>query len=217
MSPSPEIQKAVEAVERLRRQIEQAPDLACDLILGEARTFNAWHDRPVSEALVRQAYDLAKMGPTSMNIQPMRLVIVRSAAGKAKLLPHLAEGNRSKSEAAPLVAIVGFDIAFFTRMPEVFPLRPSAASLFDSDPKLAEETAFRNGTLQAAFFMIALRALGLDLGPMSGFDAGGVDAAFFAGEQVRSNFILNIGYGRTDEAFFPRLPRLDFDKVARFA
>ncbi|MEM6413688.1 MAG: malonic semialdehyde reductase [Pseudomonadota bacterium] len=183
-------------------------DEALDIIFREARTRNGWEDRPVSQALIEAVYELMKWGPTSANCSPARMVFVTSEEGKEKLKPCLLEGNVEKTMSAPACVIIGHDMAFYERLPALFP-HTDAKSWFVGNDALIEETAFRNGTLQGAYLMVAARALGLDCGPMSGFDKEGVDKAFFAGTQVKSNFLCNIGYG-TDKDLFPRSPRLDF-------
>lgn len=183
-------------------------DKAMDLIFREARTRNGWEERPVTKTLMEAVYHLMKWGPTSANCSPARFVFVASDEAKARLKPHIAEGNLAKTMAAPCCVIIGHDMAFHEKLPELFP-HTDAKSWFDGNDELIKETAFRNGTLQGAYFMIAARALGLDCGPMSGFDKAGVDKEFFAGSQVKSNFLCNIGYG-TDENLFERSPRLGF-------
>lgn len=190
-------------------------DAALDLIFRNARTHNYWLDREVPDDLLRRAWDLARMGPTSANCQPLRIVFVRSAEAKAKFAPALSQGNLAKTMAAPVTAIFGMDLEFYEKLPQMFH-DPEARSWFAGKPKTIETTALRNGTLQAAYFMLVARSLGLDCGPMSGFDNAKVDAAFFAGTPVRSNFICNIGYG--DPArLHPRNPRLAFDAACRIA
>ncbi len=189
-------------------------DHCLDLIWRQGRTHNVWLDKPVDPALLQQAYDLAKMGPTSANCQPMRLVFVSSPAGKEKLKPALSSGNRDKTMLAPVTAIVAHDTQFFELLPRLFH-DPGARSWFAGKPH-AGETALRNGSLQAAYFLLALRGLGLDCGPMSGFDNAKVDAAFFPAGRIKSNFLINIGYG--DRAtLFPRNPRLDFAEACSTA
>ncbi|MGE0722993.1 MAG: malonic semialdehyde reductase [Alphaproteobacteria bacterium] len=190
-------------------------DSALDLIFRKARTHNEIAG-PVDDALLRAVFDLAKMGPTSANCSPLRMVFVRSAAAKEKLRPALSEGNLAKTMAAPVTAIFANDLRFFEHLPRLFPHNPEARSWFDGPGKEAHQatTAMRNGTLQAAYFLIAARALGLDCGPMSGFDNAKVDAAFFPGGRFRSNFICNIGHGDPSK-LFPRSPRFDFDDVCR--
>lgn len=193
----------------------QLDDTALDLIFRQARTHNYWLDKEVPDALLRRAFELARMGPTSANCQPMRVVFVRSPEAKAKFAPALSQGNLAKTMAAPATAIFGMDMEFYEILPRMFH-DPEARSWFAGKPKVIESTAFRNATLQAAYFIIAARSLGLDCGPMSGFDNAKVDAAFFAGTSIKSNFICNIGYG--DPArLHPRNPRLDFNEACRIA
>ncbi|MEM1397388.1 MAG: malonic semialdehyde reductase [Pseudomonadota bacterium] len=184
-------------------------DQDLDIIFREARTRNGWEDKPVGETLIQAVYDLTKWGPTSANCSPARFVFVTTDAGKERLKPNLLEGNLQKTMAAPCCVIIGHDLAFYEKLPELFP-HTDAKSWFVGNDALIEETAFRNATLQGAYLMIAARALGLDCGPMSGFNKEGVDKEFFAGTSVKSNFLCNIGYG-TDENLFPRSPRLSFD------
>ena len=185
---------------------------ALDQIFREARTYNAFLPREVSAAQLRAMYDLAKMAPTSANCSPARIVFVKSQEAKARLAPTLSEGNRAKTLAAPVTAIVATDHAFYEHLPKLFP-HADARSWFAGDQALSEITAFRNGTLQGAYLIIAARALGLDCGPMSGFDNARVDAVFFANTTFKSNFLINIGYGDASRDLFPRSPRFDFDEV----
>jgi 3-hydroxypropanoate dehydrogenase len=178
----------------------------------DARTHNGWLDKPVSDAILRNIYELVKFGPTSANVQPMRLLFLRTAAAKKRLRPHLAPPNVDKTMTAPVTAIVAHDLAFYEHMPRLFPHRPDAKRMFEGNSPLIEATAFRNGSLQGAYLIIAARALGLDCGPMSGFDNAGVDAEFFAGTPVKSNFLCNVGYGDHSK-LFARSPRFDFASV----
>jgi 3-hydroxypropanoate dehydrogenase len=187
-------------------------DQAMDIIFREARTYNAFEPRAVSRTLMQAVYDLMKMGPTSANCSPARFVFVTSPEGKKRLEPHLSAGNRKKTMSAPCTVIIGHDLEFYTKLDELFPHDKTARSWFEGKPALIETTAFRNGSLQGAYFIIAARALGLDCGPMSGFSNEGVDKEFFAGTPVKSNFICNLGYGTT-ENLFPRSPRFDFEEV----
>jgi 3-hydroxypropanoate dehydrogenase len=180
----------------------------------EARTFRSWQDRPVSDELLRRMVDLAKMGPTSVNCSPMRLVFVRGKEAKARLKDALHPGNVAKTMTAPVTAIIAHDLTFFAQLGKLAPNSHPAKQMFESDPAAAAETAFRNGTLQGAYLILAARALGLDCGPLSGFDCGQVDAMFFSGMPIRSNFLCNIGYGDRS-ALAPRRPRLAFEKIAR--
>lgn len=184
-----------------------------DQLFVEARTRNGWTDRPVPEALIRQLYDTMKFGPTSANSSPARFVFVTSPEAKARLAPHMSEGNRDKTMQAPVAVIIGFDTDFHDQLPKLFPHAPDARDWF-AEPNARREAAFRNGSLQGAYMLIAARALGLDAGPMSGFDVEGVKQEFFAGTSVEPNFIMNLGYG-SDENLFPRSPRLTFDEAAQ--
>lgn len=186
-----------------------------DTMYVNARTHNGWLDKPVDDALLMQAYDLAKWGPTSANSCPLRIVFVKSKEAKEKLRPCLAKGNADKTMAAPVTAILANDYEFFEKLPFLSP-KNNARSWFIGEGKqqLIDITAFRNGTLQAAYFMLAARAVGLDCGPMSGFDNAMVDAAFFAGTKVKSNFICSLGYGDVSK-LYPRGPRLEFNEACR--
>ena len=195
---------------------EMLSDTALDQLFRSARTYNAWLEREVTDAQLHRLYDLVKFGPTSANSSPMRLVFVKSDAAKAKLSPFLSEGNRAKTLAAPVTAIVANDHAFHEKLPQLFP-HADAKSWFDGNQPLIDTTAFRNATLQGAYLILAARALGLDCGPMSGFDNAGVDAAFFAGTAVKSNFLVNLGYGDASRDLFPRSPRLSFDEACTIA
>jgi 3-hydroxypropanoate dehydrogenase len=188
-------------------------DNALDRIFRQARTHNVWRDRPVSDELLRQAVDLAKMGPTSANCSPMRIVFVRSKEAKERLRPTLAPGNIDKTMAAPVTAIIGYDLEFYELLPKLFP-HADMRKAFVGKPDFIKDSAFRNSSLQGAYFILALRSLGLDTGPMSGFDNAKVDAAFFSGTSVKSNFLINIGHGDPAK-LFPRSPRLSFEEIAR--
>jgi 3-hydroxypropanoate dehydrogenase len=189
-------------------------DESLNLIFREARTHNFWLDKPVDDALLAQIYDLAKMGPTSANMCPMRVVFVKSIVGKEKLRPSLMEANVDKTMAAPVTAIVGMDIRFYEKLPKLFPHADARAWFKDLPENVLEYVALRNGSLQGAYFMLAARSLGLDCGPMSGFDNAKVDAAFFVGTTVKSNFLCNLGYGDATK-LFPRSPRLGFEEACQ--
>lgn len=189
-------------------------DKYLDIIFRDARTHSFWQDKPVDDALLQRVYDLAKMGPTSANCSPLRIVFVKSKEAKEKLKPCLDAGNVEKSMTAPVVAIFGNDMEFYEQLPKLFPHNQTAKSWFAGKPAVIETTAFRNGSLQGAYFMLAARALGLDCGPMSGFNNAKVDAAFFAGTQIKSNFICALGYGDASK-LFPRSPRLAFSEACR--
>lgn len=188
---------------------------ALDILFLQARTHNAWLDKPVDDTLLQRVWDLARMGPTSANCSPMRIVFVKTPAAKARLQPALIEGNRAKTLAAPVTAIFGNDSQFYDLLPKLFP-HTDARAWFAGPGKeeVAATTAFRNGTLQAAYFMLAARTLGLDCGPMSGFDNAMVDHEFFPGGRIKSNFICNLGYGDPSR-LFPRSPRLEFEEACR--
>lgn len=199
---------------------------ALDQLFREARTHNVWLEKPVSDETLRQLYDLAKWGPTSANSSPARFVFVRTAEGKKRLKPSIAPGNLEKVMTAPVTVIIAYDLHFYDKMTKLFPHNPAMADLFAKNPQLIETTARRNSTLQGAYLMMAARALGLDCGPLSGFDNAKVDAAFFdAGREcegcdqeyfpenhVKSNFLCNLGYGDHSK-LFPRLPRLKFEEA----
>jgi 3-hydroxypropanoate dehydrogenase len=188
------------------------PQSAIDQLFNNARTANGFLDKPVPLSLVQQIYDIAKMGSTSMNGQPARYVILQTPQAKERLLPALSPGNVDKSRSAPVVVIVATDNQFYENMPELFPNNPNAKGLFEGNAALAAGTATRNSTLSGAYFMIAARALGLDCGPMSGFDAAKVNAEFFPDGRYSVNFILNLGYGDNSK-LFPRNPRLSFERA----
>lgn len=188
---------------------------ALDILFHNARTHSAWHDKPVEESLLRELFDLVKMGPTSMNCQPLRIVFVQSEEAKAKLRPCLATGNVEKTMSAPVTAILGMDMAFYEELPKLFP-HTDGRSAFANKPELIESTAFRNSSIQGGYFILAARSLGLDCGPMSGFDNDAVDAAFFAGTGIKSNFLCNLGYGDASK-LYPRSPRPEFDHFCRIA
>ena len=188
-------------------------DAGLKLLLTEARTQNGWLPRPVSDDELRRIYDIVKVGPTSTNSCPARFVFLRTPETKARLLPALSPGNVEKTKQAPVTAIIGYDTRFFEWMPKkLFTHRPEMADTFAKNPAGTEVAAFRNGTLQGAYFMLAARAVGLDVGGMSGFDNAKVDAEFFPGGRVRSNFLCNVGHGEPSKVM-QRLPRLDFDEA----
>lgn len=192
---------------------EKVDQLALDILFLQARTHNGWLDMPVDDALLKRAYELARMGPTSANCSPMRIVFIKSREAKERLMPTLMEGNRKKTMAAPATAIIGYDSEFYELLPRLFP-QADARSWFAGPGKeeVAAATAFRNGSLQGAYFMLAARSIGLDCGPMSGFDNAAVDREFFPGGRVKSNFICNLGYGDPAK-LFPRNPRLAFEEA----
>jgi len=189
-------------------------DESLDLIFCEARTHNVWLPTPVPEALLRQLWNIMKFGPTSANCSPLHIVFVQSQAQKERLAACMSDANRAKTLAAPVTAILAMDLEFYERLPVLFPHNPGARSWFAGKPEHIRETALRNSSLQGAYFIIAARALGLDCGPMSGFDAARVNADFFAGSPLRVNFVCSVGHGDASK-LFPRSPRLDFDEACR--
>src|SRR5256712_6373383 len=210
----------MERIEKMR-----VSDDALDLVFRKARTYNTWLPKPVPEELLRQLYDTLKWGPTSANISPARFLFIRSTAAKERLRPALAPGNVQKTMAAPVTVIVAYDLRFYEKLPKLAPHNPGFRDMFANNPELAEVTAKRNSTLQGGYLIIAARALGLDCGPMSGFDNAKVDEEFFgAGVQreamceeyvpgtIRSNFLCNIGFG-DPTSLRPRAPRLEFGEV----
>lgn len=191
-------------------------DEGLDTIFRKARTHIAWQNKPVPDEVLRAVYDLAKLGPTSANTMPMRVVFVKSAAGKERLKPALAPGNVDKTMAAPVCAIVAYDLKFYEHIPRLFPPMPAMKDAFTQPGKeqFAITHAFRNGTLQGAYLIMAARALGLDAGPMSGFDNEKLDAEFFPDGRWKSNFLINLGYGEP-EKLRPRFERLPFDEACK--
>jgi 3-hydroxypropanoate dehydrogenase len=187
---------------------------ALDILFRNARTHNAWLPYPVSDDLLRQIYDLMKWGPTSANSLPARIIYLRTPQAKERLRPALSPLNVDKTMQAPVTAILAYDLKFYEHVPKLFPNKPSMRELFANSPELAQTTAFRNGTLQGGYFILAARALGLDCGAMSGFDNAKVDAEFFPSSSVKSNFLCNLGYGDHSKVF-PRNPRLDFDEACQ--
>jgi 3-hydroxypropanoate dehydrogenase len=201
-------------------------DRAQDVLFREARTFGAWLERPVTDEMLRQVYDLMKWAPTSANTMPARLVFLRSARAKERLRPALSSGNVEKTMKAPVTVIVAYDLKFYDKLPKLFPHNPAMRNLYADNPDLVTMTARRNSSLQGAYFILAARALGLDCGPMSGFDnskvdeeffgvgreCDGCDQEFFPEGHVRSNFLCNVGYGDRSK-LFPRNPRLAFEEA----
>ena len=188
---------------------------ALDQLFRQARTHNGWLDQPVPHALLEEAVELAKLGPTAVNASPFRVVFVETPEAKARLKPALSAGNLDKTMAAPVTAIVAHDLGFYDHLPRLFP-HADVRPMFADNEAVATHTAVQNGTLQLAYFILALRALGLDTGPMGGFDKDKVDAEFFAGTKTRSNVLVNIGYGDHTK-LFPRSPRLAFHEIAAYA
>ena len=199
------------SIEKPRQQLLRA---TLDQLFREAQTHNGWRPIDVPDSLLEEAVELAKMGPTSANTSPLRIVFVRSPEAKARLKGALAPGNVDKTMAAPVTAILGHDTKFYDLLPRLFP-HADAKAWFVGNEVFANDTAYKNGTLQVAYFILALRAVGLDTGPMSGFDNASVDAEFFPGGQIKSNVLVNIGYGDPAK-LFPRSPRLKFAEIATY-
>ncbi|WP_305986054.1 malonic semialdehyde reductase [Roseibium sp. MMSF_3544] len=206
--------EAREAARVFQAQEHAADETTLELLFTVARTHYGWQDRDVSEETLRALYDIAKMGPTSMNQQPMRVLFVRSDEAKDRLEPCLMEANRPKMRTAPVTAIIAYDLNFWEELPRMFPPNPGAQDIFRNNSTAAQVNAFRNGTLQGAYFMLAARAVGLDVGAMSGFDNAKVDEEFFHGTSLKSNFLVNLGYADTSK-IFRRLPRFDYDEVCQ--
>lgn len=186
---------------------------ALDTLFIQARTHNAWLDKPVSDKQLHQLYELMKWGPTSANSSPARIIFVRSPEAKEKLVACMAPGNADKTRAAPVTAIIGMDMQFYDKLPQLFP-HTDARSWFVGNQALIEATALRNSSLQGAYFIIAARAIGLDCGPMSGFDANKVNAEFFPGTSIKANFVCSLGYGDKSK-LHPRSPRLSFEEACK--
>jgi 3-hydroxypropanoate dehydrogenase len=193
-----------------------------DILFRKARTHNAWLDKPVGDDLLHQLYELMKYGPTSANSNPARIIFLRTSEAKERLRPALSPTNVDKTMKAPVTAIVGFDLKFYEQTPKLFPNNPAMRDNFAKSPQVAEITAFRNGSLQGGYLILAARVLGLECGPMSGFDNAKVDAEFFSASagnppsfvDVKSNFLCNLGYGDPSK-LFPRNPRLAFEEACR--
>ena len=193
---------------------EAIDDAAFDQLFFNARTHNTWTERKVPDELLHRLVEVMKWPPTSANCSPARLIFLTTNEAKKRLEPHLMEGNRAKTMAAPVVVIIGYDTTFYEKLPKLFPHDETAPDWFRGNDKLIEETAFRNGTLQGAYLILAARALGLDTGPMSGFDNVGVDDEFFPAGHIKSNFLCNLGYG-DKSGLFARSPRFGFDEMAK--
>jgi 3-hydroxypropanoate dehydrogenase len=187
-------------------------DKVLDILFRKARTHISWQDKPVSDDLLRQVYDLLKWGPTSANCSPARILFLRTPEAKERLRPALSPNNVDKTMLAPVTAVIAHDLKFYENLPRLFLNNPAAREWFSGNPQLAEVTAFRNGTLQGGYFILAARALGLDCGPMSGFDNAKVDAEFFPAGRIKSNFLCNLGHGHP-AGVYARNPRLDFDEA----
>ncbi|WP_394778750.1 malonic semialdehyde reductase [Undibacterium sp.] len=183
-----------------------------DLLFRRARSHNGWLDQPVPDELLERIYELMKMGPTSVNSSPARLLFLRSESARQRLLPAVNHGNMDKVMTAPVVVLIAHDLHFHEKLPQLFPHNPGVGGLFAANKELAETTAFRNGSLQGAYFMLAARSLGLDCGPVSGFDAAAVNREFFADGKLKVNFLCNVGFGDYSK-IFPRSPRLSFEQA----
>ena len=190
-------------------------NVTIEQLFTEARTHNGFAPEPIPESKLLAIYELMKWGPTSANCNPMRIIFVTTPEAKALLVPCMSPGNAEKTRLAPVTAIIGMDMAFYEKLPQLFP-HADARSWFAGNPALIEATAFRNSSLQGAYFMLAARSLGVDCGPMSGFDAAKMDAAFWAGTSVRTNFVCNLGRGDPSK-LFARSPRLSFEEACRIA
>ena len=188
-------------------------DTTIETLFTQARTHNAWLDKPVSDAQLHQIYDLMRWGPTSANCSPARIVFIKTQEAKVRLLECMAPGNVEKTRAAPVTAIIAMDMAFYEKLPQLFP-HADAKPWFEGNQPLIDATAFRNSSLQGGYFIMAARSIGLDCGPMSGFDAEKINATFFSGTSVKANFVCNLGYG-DPAALFTRSPRLSFDEACR--
>jgi 3-hydroxypropanoate dehydrogenase len=184
-----------------------------DLLFRNARTHNGWLDKPVTDETLREFYDLMKMAPTSANTSPARIIFVRGGAAKEKLLTAVMPGNADKTKAAPVTAVIGYDLEFYELLPKLFP-HADARSWFVGNQPMIQATAARNATLQAGYLVLAARAVGLDVGPMSGFDAEKVNQAFFPGGKVKADLLVNLGYGDSTK-LFPRSPRLSFEEACK--
>lgn len=205
--------EAAQAAIDLKTRIEALNENSLDLLFGDARSFRAWTDKPVSDAQLHQLHELFIMPPTANNAQPARVLYVKSAEAKERLKPCLGDGNVDKTMSAPATAIIGYDLAFHERIDELSG-KAGGGERFASNPAAAQGLAFRNGSLQGAYFILAARAIGLDVGAMSGFNNEAVDKEFFAGTEIKSNFLCNIGYG-DPSGLRPRGPRLAFDEMSK--
>ena len=208
------IEQAQQKANTLREDTPLLTEGSLDLIIREARSHNGWLDKPVNDDILTQLYDIVKMGSTSMNTCPARFIFIRTEAGKDRLKKCLAPLNVDKVLSAPVTVIIGYDMEFYQHMPKLFAHNPGAQKLFENNEKMVASTAFRNGTIQGTYLMIAARALGLDIGPMSGFNNQTCDEEFFAGTKIKSNFLCSLGYGDTRK-IFQRLPRFDFEEVCQ--
>ncbi|MEK9683907.1 MAG: malonic semialdehyde reductase [Rhodospirillaceae bacterium] len=205
------IKEAIEAVEALRKKITSLEDDALDLLFREARTHNGWSDKPVTDEQIQLLYQLTISGPTTANSQPSRFIFCRTPEAKERLLPCLAPGNVEKTRAAPVTVIIGYDSAFWEHLPRMFPHK-DMTGMYRNNASFVEVNGLRNSSLQGAYLIVAARAMGLDIGAMSGFNHDAIDEEFFSGTTIKSNFLCNIGYGDT-KALYNKLPRFDFDEI----
>jgi 3-hydroxypropanoate dehydrogenase len=203
---------AQQEIRDVRERITKLSEDGIDLILAKARSFYGWADKPVTDDDLKRIYDIMIQGPTSNNGHPIRILFARSDEAKQRLVPALKGNNVEKVQTAPVCAIIAYDMEFYKRFPELFPHDPGKMQMFIDNPKRCADDAFRNGTLQGAYFMIAARALGFDVGAISGFFNDIVDEEFFKGTSLRSNFLCNIGYGK-EESVWQKLPRPAFDTI----
>ncbi len=194
--------------------MKRVDDASLDILFRQARTHNGWDSRPVSDAELHEIYELMKWGPTSANCSPLRILFLRSPEAKARLLPAMSSGNQEKTRTAPVTAVLAYDVEFYEKLPKLFPHAPEARTWFAGNEASIHATAFRNSSLQGAYFILAARAVGLDCGPMSGFDVAKVDAAFFPDGKHKVNFICNLGHGDSTK-LFNRSPRLNFDEACK--
>jgi 3-hydroxypropanoate dehydrogenase len=213
MSDDAQIELAQKRITEVREKIARLDDAALDLLYREARSHNWFTDQPVSDDQLREIYDLVKFGSTSSNTQPMRVVFIKSAEAKERLKPAMIPANVDKTMIAPATAIIGYDNSFWKDFAKNYPIRPEMAERFKGDENVAEKFAYQQATLQGAYFIMAVRAVGLDAGGMGGFDNAKVDEEFFAGTTVKSNFLVNIGYGDLSGIKGGRLHRYEFDEV----
>lgn len=199
---------------KLKVELIMLTDESLDILFRNARTHRAWLPKPVSDDFLRELYDLMKWGPTSANCSPVRILFLRTPESKQRLRPALSPGNVNSAMKAPVTAVIAHDLKFYDQLPKLFPHNPGIRDLFANSPDLAATTAFRNGSLQGGYFILAARSVGLDCGPMSGFDNAKLDAEFFPSGNLKSNFLCNLGYGDPSQ-LFPRAPRLDFDETCQ--
>lgn len=210
-----DLERSRARIEDYRARIQRLDDNSLDLIFREARNHTAWQDKPVSDAQLREIWDLMKFGSTSGNCLPARILFLRSHEAKERLVPSLGPRNVDKVRQAPVTAIIAYDVKFYEDLPKLYPVRPEMKDRFEADAAVAEDFAYQNGSLQGAYFITAVRAVGLDAGAMGGFNRKSTDEEFFKGTSLRSNFLCNVGYGDLSGIKTPRLYRYDFDEVCK--